>query len=55
MAGDTIVDAHVVNTAALDDDDDDCDCAKLVHDEVVPFCLHAVHNYPHALPDLAPQ
>ena len=47
MAGDTIVDAHVANTAALGDD-----CAKLEHYiEVDPFCLHAVHNYPHDLPD----
>jgi len=54
MAEDTVVDAHVANTAGLDDDDDD-DCAKLVHDEVVPFCLHAVHHYPRdLLPDLAP-
>ena len=55
MAGDAVVDAHVANTAALDDDDYDCDCAKLVHDRVVPFCLHAaVHNHPRDLPDLAP-
>ena len=44
---------HVANAAAPDDDND---CATLVlHDEVVPFCLHAVHNYPSRdLPDLVP-
>ena len=55
LAKDMVVDAHVANTAALDDDDDNCNCAKLVHDEVVvPFSPHAGHNYPHDLPDLAP-
>ncbi len=55
MAGDTIVGAHVVANTAVLDDDDDCDCAKLVLDEVVPFCLNAVHNHPRdLLPDLVP-